>query len=46
MSEFFSSALSNWQWALLAIVPPAIVLLYFLKLKRQPGIAESEVLPP
>jgi hypothetical protein len=25
-----------WQWLLLAAVPPAIVLLYFLKLKRQP----------
>ncbi|MDH3717859.1 MAG: VWA domain-containing protein [Planctomycetota bacterium] len=25
-----------WQWLLLAIVPPAIVALYFLKLKRQP----------
>jgi hypothetical protein len=28
--------LSAWQWALLAAIPPAIVLLYFLKLKRQP----------
>jgi hypothetical protein len=28
--------LSWWQWAMLASVPPAIVLLYFLKLKRQP----------
>jgi uncharacterized protein YegL len=26
--------LSWWQWALLAAVPPAIVLLYFLKLRR------------
>ena len=25
--------LSWWQWALLAAVPPAIVLLYFLKLQ-------------
>ena len=31
-----TSMLSPWQWAVLAIVPPAIVLLYFLKLKRQP----------
>jgi hypothetical protein len=29
-------ALGFWQWCLLAAVPPAIVLLYFLKLKRQP----------
>ncbi len=25
-----------WQWGLLALVPPAIVALYFLKLRRQP----------
>ncbi len=29
-------ALSNWQWALLAAVPIGIILLYFLKLRRQP----------
>ncbi len=28
--------LSWWQWGVLAAIPPAIVLLYFLKLKRQP----------
>lgn len=28
--------LTWWQWAVLAAVPPAIVLLYFLKLKRTP----------
>lgn len=32
----FQSMLSPAQWALLALVPPAIVALYFLKLKRQP----------
>jgi hypothetical protein len=31
-----TSMLSPWQWAALGVVPPAIVLLYFLKLKRQP----------
>src|SRR5487761_1703267 len=31
-----TSMLSPLQWSLLAAVPPAIVLLYFLKLKRQP----------
>src|ERR1700755_2927495 len=30
------SLLSGWQWAALLLVPPAIVMLYFLKLKRQP----------
>ncbi len=28
--------LNAWQWAVLAAIPPAIVLLYFLKLKRTP----------
>jgi len=28
--------LSWWQWTLLGLVPPAIVALYFLKLRRQP----------
>src|SRR3954451_10349462 len=30
------NTLAWWQWGLLALVPPAIVALYFLKLKRQP----------
>lgn len=28
--------LSAWQWVVLALVPPAILALYFLKLRRQP----------
>ena len=32
----FINMLTWWQWALLALVPPAIIALYFLKLKRQP----------
>ena len=36
MLDFFRNTLTGWQWALLALVPPAIVALYFLKLKRQP----------
>src|SRR5262245_34073715 len=36
MFDLFLNTLSPWQWALLAVVPPAIVALYFLKLKRQP----------
>ena len=30
------NTLAWWQWLILAMVPPAIVLLYFLKLKRRP----------
>jgi hypothetical protein len=33
-----------WQWALLALIPPAIVALYFLKLKRQPLAVPSTYL--
>ena len=29
-------ALAGWQWLTLLSIPPLIVLLYFLKLKRQP----------
>jgi hypothetical protein len=36
MFDFFRNTLTGWQWAILALVPPAIVALYFLKLKRQP----------
>src|SRR6476619_6739010 len=28
--------LTWWQWGLLGLVPPAIIALYFLKLRRQP----------
>lgn len=36
MSGLFIPMLSPLQWVLLALVPPAILLLYFLKLKRMP----------
>ena len=36
MFELFRNTLAPWQWALLALVPQAIIALYFLKLKRQP----------
>ncbi|MDZ4819753.1 MAG: BatA and WFA domain-containing protein [Planctomycetota bacterium] len=32
----FLQTLSWWQWTVLGLVPPAIVALYFLKLKRYP----------
>ena len=35
MINFFST-LAIWQWLILLLIPPLIVLLYFLKLKRQP----------
>ncbi len=34
--DYFLNTLAWWQWLILASVPLAIVLLYFLKLKRQP----------
>ena len=30
------STLAPWQWALLSLVPLGIILLYFLKLRREP----------
>ncbi len=36
MPDFFYNTLTPWQWGLLALIPPAIIALYFLKLKRQP----------
>ena len=36
MEGLFRNMLGPWQWALLALIPPAIIALYFLKLKRAP----------
>lgn len=36
MNELFRNTLSPTQWAIIAAVPPAILALYFLKLRRQP----------
>jgi hypothetical protein len=44
MWEVFRSTLSPTQWALLALVPPAILALYFLKLKRRPLVVPSTYL--
>ena len=34
--NYFINTLPWWQWVILAAIPPAIVALYFLKLRRQP----------
>jgi hypothetical protein len=36
VNEFFRNTLSPAQWAVLAAAPPAILALYFLRLKRAP----------
>ena len=36
IGSWFVNTLSWWQWTILAAVPPAIIALYFLKLKRRP----------
>ncbi|MCA9133316.1 MAG: VWA domain-containing protein [Planctomycetales bacterium] len=38
------NTLSAWQWAILAAIPPLIVLLYFLKLRRMPVTVPSTYL--
>jgi len=40
----FINTLTWWQWGLLALIPPAIIALYFLKLRRQPLVVPSTYL--
>lgn len=40
----FMSAIPLWGWLLLMLVPPAIIALYFLKLKRAPLVVPSTYL--
>jgi hypothetical protein len=44
MFDFFRNTLPGWQWAILALLPPAIIALYFLKLRRQPLVVPSTYL--
>src|SRR3989442_14007557 len=41
---YFINMLNWWQWGLLGLVPPAIIALYFLKLKRLPLAVPSTYL--
>ena len=36
IDALFRNTLAPWHWAVLAMIPPAIIALYFLKLKRVP----------
>ena len=36
VADIFINTLTGWQWLILAAIPPAIIALYFLKLRRQP----------
>jgi len=40
----WTSMLPLWQWLILAAIPPAIIALYFLKLRRQPLLVPSTYL--
>jgi len=42
--SWFVNTLTWWQWGLLALIPPAILALYFLKLRRQPLAVPSTYL--
>jgi hypothetical protein len=44
MLPALTNMLAWWQWLILAAVPPAIVALYFLKLKRRPLVVPSTYL--
>lgn len=42
--NFFTNTLSGWQWGLLLAIPPALIALYFLKLRREPVVVSSTYL--
>ncbi len=44
IADFFINTLSFWQWGVIALVPPLILALYFLKLRRQPLAVPSTYL--
>ncbi len=44
LENLFRSAIPLWAWAIVALVPPLIVALYFLKLRRHPVVVPSTFL--
>jgi len=44
LADLFIPMLTWWQWGLLGLIPPAIIALYFLKLRRQPLAVPSTYL--
>ena len=42
--NFFTNTLHGWQWALMLSIPPALIALYVLKLRREPVTVSSTYL--
>jgi len=42
--QLFTNTLNGWQWGLMLAIPPCLVALYFLKLRREPVVMSSTYL--